>query len=92
MKTAFKIASIIFALVLVSCEKAVIVPLNNDSNVENKRSFHVNLTEPVSDDVDGSGITDPNYRNKRITNDVVDGPNITDPKESGNANAKKPKK
>lgn len=92
MKTAFKIASIIFALALVSCEKAVIVPLNNDSNVETKRSFHVNLIEPVSDELDGSGITDPNNRNRRINNDVVDGPNITDPNESGNANTKKPKK
>jgi hypothetical protein len=94
MKTALKIVSIIFTLVLVSCDKAVIVPNNQNTPAVSKKSVHGLTIDPTGGDDIESDITDPNDRNWKISNgvDISNRTSIIDPTDSGNTNAKKPKR
>ena len=92
MKTALKIVSIIFTLVLVSCDKAVIVPNNQNTPSVSKKSVHGLTIDPSGGDDVESDITDPNDRNWKISNGVyvLNRSSIIDPTDSGNT--KKPKR
>jgi hypothetical protein len=94
MKSALKIVFIIFTLVLVSCEKAVIVPNDQNTITGSKRGIHGLSIDPSNGEGTDSDITDPNDRNLKISNgvDVSNRTNIIDPTDSGNTNGKKPKK
>jgi hypothetical protein len=94
MKAAFKIISITFILALVSCEKDVIVPNNEGSQVITKRSVHGSSVESSDDYSGDTEITDPNDRNWKISNgvDVSNRGAIIDPTDSGNSISKKTKR
>ena len=94
MRTAFNIVSISILLVLVSCQKDVIVPNDADFQIVTKRSTYGVFVDS-SNDYSGDGeITDPNDRNLRVGNgaDVSNRGNIVDPTDSGNTIVRKPKR
>jgi hypothetical protein len=94
MKSALKIVFIIIALIFVSCEKAVIVPNDENTVPSSKRGVHGLIIDPSNGEGNDTDITDPNDRNWKISSgvDVSNRTNIIDPTDSGNSNAKKPKR
>jgi hypothetical protein len=95
MKTAFNLALFLVSLVLVSCEKAVIVPRNNAAESASSKNT-ADKTEKSSrfaDDND-NWITDPNDRNLKTTSpsDMIYRVTIVDPTDNGNISGKKTKR